>query len=68
MSVASELMGVVQDLCLTASAFLLGGQVSRSQSLVEQSTELLAHRARIVALELAKARSETLPSGDRCAN
>jgi hypothetical protein len=49
MHASAELMDVVRDLCRLAAAFLLIGDVAWAETLVDQCSELLAHRARLVA-------------------
>jgi len=45
----AELMGVIRDLCGCAAAFSFLGEHAWAAALIEQSAELLAHRARLIA-------------------
>jgi hypothetical protein len=43
-----ELLQVAQDLCVTAAALFVLGRISWAETLIEQSAELLAQRARLL--------------------
>lgn len=49
-SVPCDLFAVAQDLCLIAAGLLLRGHRERSARLVDQSTELLAHRGQLLTV------------------
>jgi hypothetical protein len=54
-STAEELLDVVDDLCTLGGLLLLSGRRNRSEALIEQAAELLAHRAHVVAVSEATA-------------
>jgi hypothetical protein len=47
--VIDEIMAVIRDLCACSAAFSVVGEHAWAAVLIEQSAELLAHRARLLA-------------------
>ncbi|SRR6266496_2199528 len=48
-NVAAELMDVIRDLCRFAGVLGIVGRSASAEALIEQSADLLVHRARLVA-------------------
>ncbi len=44
-----QLLDVVADLCAFGSMLFIGGEPARAQALIEQASELLVHRADVLA-------------------
>jgi hypothetical protein len=53
----AELMDVIRDLCRFAAVSRLVGHISCAEALIEQSGDLLAHRARLLAGSSVSART-----------
>ena len=53
----AELMDVIRDLCRFAAVSRLAGHASCAETLIEQSGDLLAHRARLLAGSSVSART-----------
>jgi hypothetical protein len=62
--VIAELMDVIRDLCACSAAFSILGEHAWAAALVEQSAELLAHRARLIARLRRDRMLEEQPSAD----
>jgi hypothetical protein len=58
-----HLLDVVEDLCTFASMLFLVGRRDRAETLVEQSADLLAHRAQILGLSHRRAERGLSGSG-----